>query len=349
MLRAALVTAVAACGHWASSPMKIPRSGKTWLGASSLVSLASLAWLACACGSATPVSPPEPETSGPTDAAVPVPDAARQPTEAGAPASGGCNIQIAGAYDAGTSQATAFGDLEQSSAGFECSWRQGQASVTASVGFPYPVALGLQAGATANVDVAQPGGAASFSGACTVDVLAFAPATRGGMSARLSCPSLSGDGDLTGSSFFGSVSMDATVDLPPAQEAYGDAGTNADAGDASASCTMDVHGAYDASGSGEGDNLGCLVSVEGTSYYVEPFGPAGAASSERMEITGNSWCTSCLARYYGGPACTYVTILDEGVRGRFVATYDCEGLRAGDGSLVGASGKIDGIHEPPPE
>jgi hypothetical protein len=41
--------------------------------------------------------------------------------------------------------------------------------------------------------------------------------------------------------------------------------------------------------------------------------------------------------------------LDEGVGGRFVATYDCEGLRAGDGTLVGASGSIDGIHQPPPQ
>jgi hypothetical protein len=321
--------------------MNVPRSREMWLGASSLVSLACLA---CACGSATHGSAPEPEGTGSTDAAVPGPDAALAPTSGG-----GCNIQIVGAYEAGTSQATAFGDLEQSSAGFQCNWRQGQASVTVSVGFPDPPGPGLHADASASVDVAQPGGAALFSGSCTVDVLTFAPVARGGMSARLSCPTLSGDGDLTGSSFFGAVSVDATVDLPPAHGAERDAGVAGDAGDASASCTMNVHGAYDASGSGEGDNNGCLVAVEGTSYYVEPFGPAGPPMSERMEITGNSWCTSCLARYYGGPACTYAITLDEGVRGRFVATYDCEGLRAGDGTVVGASGTIDGIHQPPPQ
>jgi hypothetical protein len=319
-----------------------PRPRTTGFAAATLLPVACLV---SACGSAAHVSAPADGDAGSVDAG----SAAEAPPPPPPPPT--CNIQITGSYESSASGATAYGDLEQGSAGFECSWRQGPASVTVSVAFPDAPSLGLHATTDAYVDIAQPGGAAGFSGSCTVDVLAFAPASKGGMRARLSCPSLSGDGDLTGTSFFGTVSVSATVDLPPARPPERDAGEtpDADAAAAKPTCTMAVHGAYEASGSGEGDNDGCLVSVAGTSFYVEPFAPAGPPTSERMEVSGDSWCTSCLARYYAAPACTYSIILDEGVRGRFVATYDCEGLVAGDGSVVGASGSIDGVHQPPPE
>jgi hypothetical protein len=170
------------------------------------------------------------------------------------------------------------------------------------------------------------------------------------MTARFSCPSLSGDGDLGGPSFFGDVAVDGAIDLPPALVNALDAGTLRDSdGDAGTSCAMTVHGAYDVTASGVGDNSGCFVQTGGTDYYVTPFEGSGPPDSERMEVSGNSWCPSCLARYYASAACAFDITLDEGVGGRFVATFDCESLRAGDGTTVGASGSIDGVHRPPPQ
>jgi hypothetical protein len=261
---------------------------------------------------------------------------------------GGCSIEISGAYAAASTDAKPWGDLERTSAGFQCGFRQGDADVGFWVSIPGAASPGPYDGMSAVVDVSQSGGAALFRGSCAIELLGFAPAAKAGMSARFSCPSLAGDGDLTGTSFSGAVSVAGTIDLPPALASAPDAGATG-GGDAGSSCTMSVRGVYEAAGVGAGDNNGCQVTVGGTFFYVEPFGTAGGADSERMEISGNTWCPSCLARYYAAAACAFDIELDEGVGGRFVATYDCEGLRAGDGTVVGASGSIDGIHQPPPQ
>lgn len=307
-------------------------------------------WVACSlagCGSGARVADPGPGGSsvldgGSFDAASPAlaPDASPPPA--------GCSIAISGAYAAMSGDAGARADLERTSAGIACDLRQGDANVGFWVSLPGAGSPGPYAGTSAVVEVSQPGGGAVFQGSCAVDLLTFSPATKGGMSARFACPTLSGDGDLTGTSFFGEVAVTGAIELPPALDPVPDAGARADV-DAGSTCTMSVHGAYQGAGAGEGDDSGCLVTVGETSFYVAPFGAAGSADSERMEISGNSWCPSCLARYYASAPCAFDVQLDEGIGGRFVATYDCEGLRAGDGTVVGASGTIDGVHRPPPQ
>jgi hypothetical protein len=61
----------------------------------------------------------------------------------------------------------------------------------------------------------------------------------------------------------------------------------------------------------------------------------------------SSWCPTCAIDYAG--ACAYDVLVDEGVGGRFVATFDCADLVAGDGTKESITGRIDGLHMRPPE
>lgn len=172
---------------------------------------------------------------------------------------------------------------------------------------------------------------------CTVVVDAFAPREKGGMTARFSCPLLTSNLD--------SVSAEGSVALPP--RAGNDAGAPPDAGglnEAGApSCVMSLHGQYEAEAVGNGDNFHCSAyASDGTSFSYSPGGTMGYVG------VGAAWCPTCGIDYTGS-GCSYHVELDEGVNGRYVASFSCTGLVGGDGTTESVTGRIDGIHVRPPE
>ncbi len=172
---------------------------------------------------------------------------------------------------------------------------------------------------------------------CAVVIDAYAPREKGGMTARFSCPRL-----LDNTS---EVSAQGSVVLPP--RAGHDAGAPPDAGglnEAGApSCILHAHGAYEADAVGTGDNYQCRTYAgDGTLFSFSSGGKTGYVG------VGAAWCPSCGIDYSGGD-CVYNVELDEGVNGRYVASFSCTGLRGGDGTMESVSGRIDGIHVRPPE
>jgi hypothetical protein len=175
---------------------------------------------------------------------------------------------------------------------------------------------------------------------CSVVIDSFDPRDKGGMSARFSCPHLVDSFDEKSAA--GSVLL-----LPRAGH---DAGAPPDAGglnEAGApSCVLHAHGAYEADTVGYGDNYRCYTyASDGTSFSYSP-GAAGVTTG--YVGVGAAWCTTCGIDYSGGK-CTLDVEVDEGIGGRFAASFTCTGLVGGDGTTESVDGRIDGTHMRPPD
>jgi len=172
---------------------------------------------------------------------------------------------------------------------------------------------------------------------CSVVIDSFAPREKGGMTARFSCPVLTSNLDQ--------ISAAGSVVLLP--RAGHDAGSPPDAGglnEAGApSCILHLHGQYEADAVGYGDNYSCnTYASDGTTFSYSP------GSSTGYVGVGAAWCPTCGIDYTGGN-CTYDVELDQGVFGRYVASFSCTGLKGGDGTVESVEGRIDGMHVRPPE
>ena len=172
---------------------------------------------------------------------------------------------------------------------------------------------------------------------CSVVIDTFAPREKGGMTARFSCPTLVGNKDQ--------VSAAGSVALPP--RAGNDAGAPPDASGLNEagepSCILHAHGAYAADAVGYGDNYSCMTyASDGTSFSVSPGSTMGYLG------IGAAWCPTCGIDYTGG-SCTFDVEVDQGVGGRYAASFACTGLVGGDGTMESVAGRIDGIHHRPPE
>ena len=285
----------------------------------------------------------------PPPSAAPTSGQPAVPTEppAIAPAAG-CSIEITGAYSASSTTALAtadLADLEEGGLGIGCEFRQADGWAIFQLSLGNVAGPGVYSATSPLLDVSESGGGAEFTqGVCNVILETFAASTRGGLRARFSCPAISADP-------YGTVAVVGTLDLPPPAAVAADAGTAQDAGDAGSTCTMTVSGAYTAVGTGVGDNSGCTIEVGGATYSVFPFESGEEASGpfELADLSGNTWCPSCIIRYYSSAACTTDVQIDEGVGGRFAASFVCDSLHAADGTVLSAYGSIDGVHQPPPQ
>jgi hypothetical protein len=215
-----------------------------------------------------------------------------------------------------------------------------------SVGIPDVTAPGTYQGKNAYYETYSPAdGPQGYSShdpqndlesGCSVVVDSFAPRTKGGMSAHFSCPRLAGNYD--------EVTVEGTLALPA--RAGNDAGAPPDAGglnEAGApSCVLHAHGDYEADTVGVGNNYQCnTYAPDGTSFSFSP-----GATTAYLSI-GAAWCPTCGIEYTG--ACTTTVELDEGDGGRYVASFSCKGLSAGNGTSQTIDGRIDGMHVRPPE
>lgn len=186
---------------------------------------------------------------------------------------------------------------------------------------------------------------------CSLELNTFAPETRGGLQASLSCPDLVMDNQGTETH----IAISGLIDMPPAkdaQPALADAG-----GIAPTSCHAWATGQYTMSAYGDGywidgnDYLVCEVTAGGIAYEVGSNGPGDPSNGAAwVGLDGNTWCASgCDIDYLGqASACTVDILIDEGIGGRFVADFDCPSLTATDGTILALGGHVDGIHQPAP-
>jgi hypothetical protein len=188
---------------------------------------------------------------------------------------------------------------------------------------------------------------------CSLQVDAFAPTTRGGLQASLSCPDLVMDDQGTQTH----ISISGLIDMPPAADASPAPADAGDGGIVPTSCHAWATGQYTMSSSGDGywidgnDYLVCEVSAGGIAYEVGIGGPGAPDNGAAwIGLSGTTWCASgCGIDYLGqASACTVDILLDEGVGRRFVANFDCPSLTAADGTSVALGGHVDGIHRPAP-
>jgi hypothetical protein len=188
---------------------------------------------------------------------------------------------------------------------------------------------------------------------CNLGLDTFAPMTRGGLQASLSCPDLV----MVDQGTETHISISGLIDMPPAADAPLAPADVGDGGIASKSCHAWATGQYTMSAYGDGywidgnDYLVCDVSAGGIAYEVGINGPGGPYNGAAgVGLDGATWCASgCEIDYLSqAPACTVDILLDEGVGGRFVADFDCPSLTASDGTSLAVGGHVDGIHQPAP-
>ncbi len=176
---------------------------------------------------------------------------------------------------------------------------------------------------------------------CKVTIATFTPAQRGGMSARFDCSSLVAEvGAAISVRVMGEITLPAREGAdagpPPAASTYlNDAGKP--------SCELFVSGAYNTHAIGYGDNYDCSTTgSDGDTYLFA----TSIGATEPLTIN-RSWCPTCALAFSG--SCTTNVELDEGIHGRYVATFTCEDLTAPEGSKVKVTGRVDGIHDRPPD
>jgi hypothetical protein len=189
-------------------------------------------------------------------------------------------------------------------------------------------------------------------GTCTVNLQAFAPATRGGLTAHVTCS------DLEDSYEQKHVGVTAEIALlPAAAEPPGDAGFDAPGAPSSvdggpqSTCSMKVTGAYsmqavDTAPSVWDANVQC--DIQGTD--LEAMMVVGSGSSPGwLWLRGRAWCDGSCTSQYGG-ACALTATRNDGVTGgRFTGSFECPALVAADATQVAVSASLDAVIGSPPQ
>ena len=193
----------------------------------------------------------------------------------------------------------------------------------------------------------QPGGDGGWnSPLCTLTVQELSSAARAGMRASFDCSAIEPawyDGPPAPSP----IAVSGTFDLPPASAAGApaDAGGDAGVGGEPGHCTVVAEGEYPAAAAtGGGGAIGssefCDVQAGGIAYAIG----LDDALAPSVSLVGSTWCASgCSIVYVAGvdgvpddSECSLEVIEDEGVGGRYVATFACDRLTAGDGPPCGS-------------